>query len=106
MTSDKKEAFSPDGSNYGYYQLKQDAKIDKSVSETTSEAQKENLLVSFSKQNEKMEVYRLSLVVTASVFMGYAALVTMQHKLKDQIQANYDAAGRDWTDEVEAVFDH
>jgi len=38
--------------------------------------------------------------------MGYATLVTMQHKLKEQIQDDYATAGRVWTDEVETFFDH
>jgi len=109
MTSDREETFSPINSSNAthelYYHLKQNPRHVKSSSSSNTDDQHVGLLLPFTAQNT-VKVYRLSLVVTASVFMGYAALVTMQHKLKEQIQDNYDAAGRVWTDEVETVFDH
>merc|ERR1719461_1011199 len=30
----------------------------------------------------------------------------MQHKLKDQVQANFRAAGRDWADHIDNIYNH
>jgi len=98
MTSEKGDVFSPESSSHAfhgrYYTLKQEARPVKASSVSITDSQNDTLLAPFTEPEDKVKVYRLSLVVTASVFMGYAALVTMQHKLKEQIQDNYDTAGR------------